>query len=361
MQKIIAAMLLAFTMALVLTPWVKSRALAWGAVDKPDQRKVHSKTMPRMGGVAVYLAFVAGSLLALPLGLPLMGLLLGATMITLLGIVDDIRGMSPWIKLLGQMASAAMVIPFGIRVEFITNPLNGDLIYLGAAAIPLTVFWLVAVINAINLIDGLDGLAGGVACIASLTMAAVAWTQLAVLGLPGQGDVIVLSLILAASLLGFLKHNFHPATIFLGDSGSMLLGYSLGIISVLGLTKSATAISVLVPIVILGLPLLDTTFAVLRRFVGHKPIFYPDREHLHHQLMARGFSHRKAVVTMYALSILMGISAVALNLVSTNQAAVLLLMMATLVIYLANKTGVLGARSPKPRYNLLDTKVKERS
>jgi UDP-GlcNAc:undecaprenyl-phosphate GlcNAc-1-phosphate transferase len=279
--------------------------------------------------------------------MPVVGLALGATLILLLGVADDIRGISPRVKMAGQIVAALSVVPFGVKVDFITNPfitnpLNNDLIGLGLFAVPITVFWLVAVTNAVNLIDGLDGLAGGVSCIASLTMAAVAFTQLKAFGIGSQTDVIALSLILAASVFGFMRYNFHPASIFLGDSGSMLLGFSLGVISIMGLTKSATAISVIIPMVVMGIPLLDTFFAIVRRFHENRPIFQPDREHLHHQLLARGFSHRQSVLMIYGVSIIMGASAVVMNLLTTNQAMLLLVILATIALVAANKMGVTG-------------------
>ncbi len=346
----ILSLILAFGVALTVTPWVRKRAFAWGAVDYPNQRKVHSGVMPRLGGLAVYLAFVPAVLLARPLNNGTQGLLLGITLVTLLGIIDDTRGLSPLLKLAGQIAAALAVIPFGIKVQFITSPFNADhILYFGVLSVPVTVFWLVAVTNAINLVDGLDGLAAGISGIAALTMAAVAWTQFNVHGLQEQSGAILLPLILAASILGFLKHNYHPATIFLGDSGSMMLGFCLGAISVMGLTKSATAISVILPLVILGIPLLDTTFAILRRYHKHRPIFQPDREHLHHQLMALGLTHAQAVLVIYCVSLVMGISAVVLNLVSTDQAAVLLVILSTVVLVGANKIGVLGTRLRRER------------
>lgn len=341
----ILPLLAAFLISLALTPWVRSRAFSWGAVDVPNQRKVHHVYMPRLGGLVIYLAFIPAVLMAFSFKMPVLGLVLGATLIMLLGIVDDIRGLSPRMKLAGQIVAALAVIPFGIRVDFVTNPFNNEIVTLGLIAIPVTVLWLVAVTNAVNLIDGLDGLAGGISCIASLTMAAVALTQFRIFGDFGQLEVVFLSLILAASVLGFLKYNFHPASIFLGDSGSMLLGFSLGVISVLGLTKSATAISVIIPLVVLGIPLLDTVFAIVRRYHGHKPIFQPDKEHLHHQLLARGFTHRETVVLIYIISMLLGVSAVVMNVLTTNQAMVLLLILATVVLVTLNSIGVTGIRT----------------
>ena len=341
-MNLIIALLGAFLLALVLTPWVRSKAVAWGAVDYPNQRKVHSGVMPRLGGLVIYTAFVPLALIGSSFAMPVMGLALGATLILFLGVADDTRGISPRVKLAGQTMAALAVVPFGIKVDFITNPFNNDLISLGIFAVPITVLWLVAVTNAVNLIDGLDGLAGGVSCIASLTMAAVALTQLKVFGISSQTDIIALSLILAASILGFMRYNFHPASIFLGDSGSMLLGFSLAVISIMGLTKSATAISVIIPMVVMGIPLLDTVFAIVRRFHENRPIFQPDREHLHHQLLARGFSHRQAVLMIYAVSVIMGASAVIMNLLTTNQAMLLLVILATFTLVAANRIGVTG-------------------
>ncbi|WP_449240395.1 MraY family glycosyltransferase [Desulfoscipio gibsoniae] len=342
MEKYMLPLVLALALGYLITPGVRVLAIKVGALDHPDPRKVHSGVMPRMGGLAVYLAFVPAVLLLrymLPeSSLPVWGLLAGASVMLLVGVLDDIRGLSPRVKLLGQILAALTVIQFGIQIHYVTNPLTGQLLYLGYLSIPLTVFWVVAVANAINLIDGLDGLAGGVSCIAALTMAAVAWT----LGTSGLPEVIMLALILAAAVIGFLKHNFHPATIFLGDSGSLFLGFTLAVMSIMGLTKSATAVSVIIPLVILGVPLLDTFFAVIRRYNKHRPIFQPDREHLHHQLMAMGLSHRQTVLVIYAISGFLGLTAIVLNLVSGDQALIMLVVLAILLIYLANRVGVLG-------------------
>ncbi|MQL51521.1 undecaprenyl/decaprenyl-phosphate alpha-N-acetylglucosaminyl 1-phosphate transferase [Desulfofundulus thermobenzoicus] len=350
----IAGLLLAGAVTLVVTPWVRRQAFRWGAVDRPNARKVHHELMPRLGGLAVYLGFMVAVLATMQPGRAVYGLLLGMTLITLVGALDDIRGLSPRVKLGGQITAALILLPFGIQVFFITNPVSGQILYLGDLGMVITVFWVVAVTNAVNLIDGLDGLAGGVSCIAALTMAVVGWTQWHVFGAAGQQEVIWLALILTGALLGFLRYNFHPARIFLGDSGSMLLGYTLAAMAVMGLTKSVTAVSVVVPMVILGIPLLDTTFAVLRRYHKHRSIFQPDKEHLHHQLLAIGLSHRQAVLVIYAISALLGASAVILNLVATDQAMALLVVLAVIIITAANRVGILGGvvgkTSPKGRH-----------
>jgi len=344
----ILPLLAAFLAALALTPWVRSRAVSWGAVDIPNQRKVHRGAMPRLGGLVIYLSFVPVALVTTGFKLEVIGLACGATLVLLLGIVDDTRGVSPRLKLAGQTLAALSVVPFGVRVDFITNPFNNEILYLGLLAVPVTVFWLVALINAVNLIDGLDGLAGGVSGIATLTMAVIAAIQFFNYGDAGQLEVAFLSLILAASILGFLRYNFHPASIFLGDSGSMLLGFSLGAISVLGLTKSATAISVIIPVVVMGIPLLDTLLAIVRRYHDHRPIFQADKEHLHHQLLARGFSHRQAVLSIYGVSLVMGTSAVVMSVLTTRQSVMLLVILATVVIMAANKIRV--TRTVKNQY-----------
>ncbi len=359
MEHYVMAPALALLLGYVLTPQVRVLAQKIGAMDYPDPRKVHSGAMPRLGGLAVYLAFVTAVLLFRDITPQVLGLLAGATLVVLVGVVDDVRGLSPRVKLAGQIAAALVVLPFGIEVHYLTNPLNGQMIYLGLLSIPVTVFWVVAVTNAINLIDGLDGLAGGVSCIAALTMAAVAWTQWTRFGVSDMPQMIVLALTLVAAVAGFLRYNFHPAKIFLGDTGSMFLGYTLGVMAIMSLTKSATAVSVFIPLVILGVPLLDTLFAILRRCYQHKPIFQPDRQHLHHQLLAMGLNHRQAVLVIYGLSAFLGLNAVVLNLVTNDQALVLLTILAVTVIYLADRVGVLGS-SRRARYKATE-EYKQRS
>jgi len=339
-----AALIIALIASWALTPWVRNRAFSWGAVDTPDPRKVHKEPMPRIGGLAIYIAFVLAIVATQDLNGPLLGILVGGTLVVALGVIDDIKGLPAKVKLLGQIAAAGAVIPFGVVISYVTNPLSGEMLFLGWLAYPVTIFWLVAVTNAINLIDGLDGLAGGVSCIAALTLAAVAFTQWYMFGVPGMAGVIVLALILACAILGFLRYNFYPAKIFLGDTGSMFLGFILAAMSVMSFTKSATAISVFIPMVVLGLPLLDTFFAIIRRYHHHRPIFQPDKEHLHHQLMAMGLSHRQAVLAIYGVSSILGLSAVVLNMVSTDRAAVILVILSVVVIWLANRIGVISGR-----------------
>lgn len=341
--------ILACLLALVVTPWVKRLAIKINALDKPNARKVHKGLMPRLGGLAVYFSFAAAVLLTRPLTIQLAGLLFGGLLIVLLGMVDDTKGLSPKAKLAGQILAALAVVPFGIQVEFITNPISGGVITLGILAVPVTVFWIISVTNAVNLIDGLDGLASGTSMIAALTIAAVSWKQGVIHdGAFNNAEVALLALVLAGAILGFLRYNFHPAKIFLGDTGSMFLGYCLSVLAIMGLTKSAAAISVFIPILILGIPLLDTFFAIVRRCYNGKPIFEPDKSHLHHRLMALGLSHRQTVLVIYAVSALLGGSAYLLNIITTDRAIMLLVGLSIIIIFAANKIGVTG-RVPAAR------------
>ncbi|MBC7325790.1 MAG: undecaprenyl/decaprenyl-phosphate alpha-N-acetylglucosaminyl 1-phosphate transferase, partial [Moorella sp. (in: Bacteria)] len=250
----ILALALGGAISFLLTPVLCRLAPRLGAIDKPDGRKVHHTLMPRLGGLAIYAGFLAAFWLLGFREARYLGLLLGGTLIVVVGLVDDIKNIAPWWKLAGQVAAAAILVAFGVRVEFLTNPFAG-LFILGKLAIPATIFWVVGVTNALNLVDGLDGLAAGTSFIAAVTIAVVAWFN-------GEAGVVLLSLALAISVLGFLPFNFHPARIFMGDSGAMFLGFNLAALATIGLTKSATMVSLFVPVVILGLPLLDTFLAI---------------------------------------------------------------------------------------------------
>ena len=225
-----------------------------------------------------------------------------------------------------------LVFAFDVRIDFITDPF-GDYIYLEFLAIPATIFWLVGLTNTVNLIDGLDGLAAGVSTIASITIFLVALQHGIIL-------VAVLTAALAGAAFGFLYYNFNPAKIFMGDSGSQFLGFMLAGISVIGAVKSAATIALIVPILALGLPILDTTFAIVRRYRGGVPIFKPDKGHLHHRLLDLGFSQRQAVLLMYVISALLGLSAVALTEVSSQIAIAIVCVVVAVVLFGAKKLGI---------------------
>ncbi|MBZ4654051.1 MAG: hypothetical protein JG781_1390 [Peptococcaceae bacterium] len=332
-------LIIAFCVALFGTPLVKRLAYKIKAVDKPAARKVHQKLMPRLGGLAICIGFWTALLLTQEMTREIYALLGGGLLIILVGIGDDIKGVSPKTKLLVQVLAACIVLAAGVRVNFMTHPIDGviDLGYLGY---PLTVLWIIGVTNAVNLIDGLDGLAAGVSAIAAVTLGIVSLIE-------GVTAMAFIPFILAASILGFLKYNFHPAQIFMGDTGSLFLGFNLATIAIIGLTKSATVISLFLPIVILGIPIMDTLFAIIRRYHNGKPIFSADKDHLHHRLLALGLSHRHTVLAIYGVSLLLGVSAVLMALVTTAQ-GMLIMVVTTLGVFIgAERVGILRGRDLK--------------
>lgn len=300
--QLLAAFLVAMITSLVITPFVIKLAHKIGAVDKPNQRKVHMKIMPRLGGVAIFLGTIAGFFVGGLYSEKITGIIVGACIIIFVGILDDKYELSAKYKLAGQLLAAAAVVGSGLTIDHLTIPFLGHF-DLSFWAYPVTVFWIVGITNAINLIDGLDGLSAGISSIVIATIAILA-------GVAGKPLILMLSLILLGSTLGFLFHNFHPAKIFMGDTGALFLGYSIAILSVLGLYKSVTLFSFIVPVIILGVPIFDTTYAIIRRIVNKKPISSPDKSHLHHRLLALGLSHRNTVLVIYAFGILFSLSAI---------------------------------------------------
>lgn len=334
------AFITALTVSLVVMPAVILLAEKTGAMDEPNARKVHKKPIPRIGGLGIYAGFMTAIIfVAIKFGLDgellkeTVGLLVSGSLIVVLGLVDDYKNLPAKIKLLGQICAATvLVLFFDVRIDFVTDPFGGYF-YLEWFAIPATIFWLVGLTNTVNLIDGLDGLAAGVAAIASFTIMLIALEQNFIL-------VAVMTSALAGAAVGFLKYNFHPAEIFMGDTGSMFLGFMLAGISVTGAVKSVAAIALVVPIFALGLPILDTTFAIVRRVRGGVPIFKPDKGHLHHRLLSVGFTQRQAVLLMYVISALFGLSAIALTAVSYQIAVLILLLVVAAIIYGVRKLGI---------------------
>lgn len=326
--------IIALVVSYLLTPGVKKVAIKVGAVDRPNARKVHTHVIPRLGGLAIYIGFMAAVLFCVPLHHELIGMLLGCTAIVAIGIWDDICNIPARVKLVGQIAAACIPVAFGIQIEWLTNPFGDILVLPEVIAIPVTIFWIIGFTNTVNLIDGLDGLAAGVAFIASISMflLAVNLNQF----LPA---LIIVSM--AGAALGFLQYNFNPAKIFMGDTGSMLLGYTLAVSAVLGLVKTAATVALVVPIIALGLPILDTTFAIIRRRMSGVPIFQPDKGHLHHRLLALGMTQKQAVLIMYFVSMMLGIVALFVANVSYQTGIVTVLVVLAVIIYSAKRIGIL--------------------
>jgi len=321
---------IAFAIAFVATPLVRNLAVRLHALDAPGGRHGHTRDIPRLGGVGLLVAIVGGLTIAeafgtgpltllASLGWPLSWAMLGLATIFVVGLIDDLRGLRPMTKLVGQLVAAGLALAGGYGFDAVTNPFTGGEIALGWFGLVASLGWIVLITNAFNLIDGLDGLAAGVACIACLTIAIVA-------AIEARPDAMLLAVVLGTALLAFLFFNFHPASIFLGDSGSLLIGYWLALLSMQGLQKGTTLIVVLVPILALGVPLLDTVVTIVRRGFtqGWATIFRGDAEHIHHRLLGLGLNHRAAVITLYAAALALGL--VALMAMFTRGAANALLV-----------------------------------
>ncbi|MFD1851645.1 glycosyltransferase family 4 protein [Oceanobacillus bengalensis] len=340
------ALVICFVASIVITPLIKKVALKIGAIDKPNQRKVHEKIMPRLGGIAIFLSFLLGFIIFLPDTMEAWPVLVGATIIIITGLLDDLYNLPAKFKLLGQLIAAIITVAGGITIDFITL-FSDEKLEFGFFAIPITILWIIAITNAINLIDGLDGLAAGVSSIALLTITGLAISM-------GDYFITLIGLILLGSTLGFLVYNFYPAKIFMGDTGSLFLGYMISVIAVMGLYKEVTIVSLVVPIMILGIPILDTTFAIIRRVVQKKPISAPDKDHLHHCIIRLGYTHRQTVVMIYALSALFSITAIVFTRSTLWGAILILLSLLILVELIVEITGLIS-ENYRPLLRWLDS------
>lgn len=305
---------LAFLFALAVTPCVIRLSERKQCFDFPDGvRKIHDRPIPRLGGLGVFGAFL-GSLLLLALLSPFSlspFFVLGIGVIFATGLFDDLFSLPPWGKFLGQCLGALFLLSGGVVIRFFTLPWN-HVVYLGWFGYPLTLLWIVGISNALNLIDGLDGLSGGVGVIAALTLGIIALQE-------GRVEPALLAFLLVGATLGFLLYNFPPARIFLGDGGALFLGGMLAVISVQGAVKSAAAFTLALPSLILGVPIFDTLFAIVRRRKNRLPISSPDRGHLHHRLLERGYSKREVVTIFYGISALCGGIAIFVNTFLANS------------------------------------------
>ncbi len=312
MTAIPVAFLVATIFGILLTPVSIRWAYRWGIVARPSARKIHREPTPSWGGIAIIVAFLFGSAAgwAVLRDFPeeTVGILMGLALLTVVGTLDDRFSLHPQIKLVGQILAAAFPVAFGVRIAFFNNPFGEGYLYLaGWQSVILTVFWIVALVNALNLIDGLDGLAAGVSFFAALTLAFLSVGQKLV-------PVAVAFAAVAGACMGFLPYNFHPARVFMGDTGAMALGYLFANLAILGAVKSVAALSVLFMTgLVLAYPLLDTFFAILRRWLARRPIFTADREHLHHRLLDSGLDQRQAVLMLYALTLAFCLLAVLLT------------------------------------------------
>lgn len=345
---IFLALAMAFLISFASTPTVIALAHRIKAIDVPkDERRVHKKPIPLIGGLAIFYGFVISVLCFAVIDRQLMGILIGSVIMVTVGIIDDIHDLNAKIKLLFQIIAAGIVVYFGVDIDHIANPFANWFgpvyIKLGAWSVPLTIIWIIGVTNAVNLIDGLDGLAVGVSSIAS-----VALLSLTLISQNLNAAIVIAAL--AGAGFGFLPYNFNPAKIFMGDTGSTFLGFVLACISVQGIIKTYALISFAIPVLILGLPIFDTLFAILRRLVTGRPIMSPDRGHLHHRLLDMGFSQKQTVAILYTLTSILCLTAVVMALKDAIRG--LILVFAVLGILLVS----LAVMEPN---NSEDTKEKE--
>lgn len=317
-----AALVVAALIAFLSTPVVRTLAQKMGAMDVPkDARRMHDHPIPRMGGLAIFLGFLLTVLLFAQLTIQVRGMLLGAVIIVVLGIFDDIYSLPAMFKFVVQIAAALIAVGTGNIISTLSNPnvfSSNPYWELGWLAWPITVIWIVAITNAVNLIDGLDGLACGVSTISSMSMLVIALVL-------GEGEVAILLAALAGGCIGFLPYNLNPAKIFMGDTGSTFLGFILAVTSIQGMFKMYSVISFVVPFLMLGLPIFDTCFAFIRRIAHGQSPMSPDRSHVHHRLIDMGFSQKQAVAVLYIISAILGLSAVVLTTSGPFKALLLLL------------------------------------
>jgi UDP-GlcNAc:undecaprenyl-phosphate GlcNAc-1-phosphate transferase len=290
--EVVYGTVVALVIVVLLTPAVGGMARLLGVVDKPDGRRLNVRPIPRLGGLALFLGIIVPALAFLKFSQETRGILLGAAVATTVGAVDDFRGLRWWEKLGGQAAAAAIPTGFGVWIDRFTFPVLGVHGLPEWVGVPLTIFWIVAIMNMVNFLDGLDGLAAGVCGIAGGTFSVIALSL-------GKPNPAILSAIVLGGTLGFLRHNFYPARIFMGDSGALLLGFVLAAVSVQGLLKTAAVAALFFPLLVLAVPILDTSFVVARRLKYRQPIYTADREHLHHRFVNIGFSQRRAAIYIY--------------------------------------------------------------
>lgn len=343
--KLLLALVLAAVISFLSTPAVKRLAYRIGAIDIPrDYRRMHDHPIPRLGGLAIALSFLVTTFLFVKIDHQMEGILLGGVVILALGVVDDWITLKAVPKLVVQIFAALVVVKHGCTIRFLTDPFSsvpGTYFDLGILAGPVTVFWIVLMTNAVNFIDGLDGLAVGVSSISATSMLVIAL-------LVSEENVALILACLLGGCLGFLPYNFNPAKIFMGDTGSTFLGFLLATVSIQGLFKMYAVISFAVPFLILGVPFLDLTFAVVRRLWKHRNPMEADRGHIHHRLIDMGFSQKQTVAITYTLTGMLGVAAVLLA--ESGEVKTLILMAAVLIVTMLGVVVIFGPHHrPNPK------------
>ena len=343
---VIFALALSLIVSFLATPLAKNLAFKIGAVDVPkDNRRMHKKPIPRLGGLAIVIAFLLCVFLFVKLEKQMQGILLGAIIILVVGVLDDCLALPALPKFFAQIAAGTIVVLHGCEIRYLTNPFSEVPIDLGLLAGPITVFWIVLMTNAVNFIDGLDGLAVGVSGISTGTMLVIAL-------LLGEESMAVLLAALLGACLGFIPYNFNPAQIFMGDTGSTFLGFILASLSIQGLFKMYAVISFMVPFLILGVPFFDVSFAVIRRLAKGQNPMTADRGHIHHRLIDMGLSQKQSVATVYMLTGVLGLAAVLLA--NTTETKAFILFAAVLVVAILGFAVIFGPHHRPPQNDKKD-------
>lgn len=344
MIKIVILAFLTTLISLIITPIVIKYAKKLNATDKPNYRKVHKDPIPTLGGLAIFMSFLIGLVILQPVSEYHLAIVIGAFIIIILGFFDDLFDLSPKVKFLTQIAVASLVVFWGgLQVEFINLPFGGQIEF-GFFSSVITIIWIAGITNAMNFIDGLDGLAAGVSSIALMTIAIMAITM-------GNIYVATMALILFFSTMGFLRYNFNPAKIFMGDTGAMFLGFMISVLALLGF-KNVTIISFIIPIFILGVPISDTLIAMVRRYINKQPLSSPDSSHLHHRLVKFGLTHKQTVLFIYALSAMFSLAAILFSM-TTVWGSILIFTIAMLAVQALIENLELINSEYKPLTNLL--------
>lgn len=337
MLEYIKILIFAAATSFLLTPVARLLAKKVGAIDVPkDNRRMHTKPTPLLGGLAIYGGVLFTILFFMkPLTKELQAILFGSGVIVVSGYLDDTKGLSPSMKIIFQLIAAFIAIYGGIYVEFISDFLGerGSTLGLGVFKYPLTVLWIVGVTNAINLIDGLDGLSDGVSAIAAISLSITSF-------LFGNVQVGILCLIVAGACLGFLPYNFNPASIFMGDTGALMLGYLFSVLTIEAVMKTAATVAVVVPVMVLAVPISDTLFAIIRRTLSGKSFAEADKGHLHHRILSMGFSVKKTVLILYLMTAILGAVGIIVSLIGGLYGNLLAVGIIIIIIIGANRIGM---------------------
>lgn len=348
LKQILPMIFIPFLFVLCIVPFIKKIAIHVGALDIPNERKVHKKPMPRLGGLAIFFGFLLGYMIYGTHSSQMNSILIGSFIIILTGVMDDIKPLKPSVKFIGQLIAASILVFYG---NFLMKEISafGIVIDFGIFSPFLTIFFILGCINCMNLIDGLDGLAAGISSIYFLTIGIIATMQ------QKFGLDFILTFVLLGSTLGFLIHNFHPATIFMGDSGSMFLGFIIATIALLGF-KNVTMSSLIIPLLILAIPILDTLFAIVRRSLKGEKISTPDKFHIHHQLLNRNFSQTQTVLLIYAINILFAIASIVYVLKDAILGYLIYGILLIIIIIFVMKTNIIFEHKEKKKFSFFRKK-----